>query len=306
VRETHPQAVLLENVKGLAREAFRPYLDYIILQMRYPTLTQHADEGWRDHATRLQRIAAEGASVDLEYRVTSPHVANLVDYGVPQHRERLFIVAFRSDVDVDWSFPTPTHSREALLYEQWVTGTYWKRHSLSHRRPLSMVKVITDLQRNGMFVHTLPWKTVRDALQGLPEPVDGREHEEFRNHVGIPGARAYKGHEGSPYDAPAKTLKAGGHGVPGGENMLLRDDGTVRYFTVRESARLQMFPDNYIFSGSRSEAMRQIGNAVPVAVAELLASRLYALLTEYNGRRERHTYVEAQPAPLPELEAMAG
>ena len=106
------------------------------------------------------------------------------------------------------------------------------------------------------------------------------------NHVGIPGARSYKGHEGSRYDEPAKTLKAGGHGVPGGENMLLRDDGTVRYFTVRESARLQTFPDTYVFSGSRSEAMRQIGNAVPVVVAELLARKLHALLTEFNMRQK--------------------
>ena len=56
-------------------------------------------------------------------------------------------------------------------------------------------------------------------------------------------ARKYlAGHTGSALDEPAKTLKAGDHGVPGGENMLMLPDGTVRYFTVRESARLQTFP----------------------------------------------------------------
>jgi DNA (cytosine-5)-methyltransferase 1 len=70
---------------------------------------------------------------------------------------------------------------------------------------------------------------------------------------------------------PAKTLKAGVHGVPGGENMLLNPDGSIRYFTVRESARLQAFPDQYELHGSWTEAMRQLGNAVPVELARVIA-----------------------------------
>ena len=68
-------------------------------------------------------------------------------------------------------------------------------------------------------------------------------------------------------DLPAKTLKAGDHGVPGGENMVILDDGDVRYFTVRECARLQTFPDEFIFHGTWTEAMRQLGNAVPIKLA---------------------------------------
>jgi DNA (cytosine-5)-methyltransferase 1 len=72
-------------------------------------------------------------------------------------------------------------------------------------------------------------------------------------------------------DEPAKTLKAGVHGVPGGENMVVLDDGSIRYLTVRESARLQTFPDNFVFHGSWTEAMRQLGNAVPVELAHFFA-----------------------------------
>jgi DNA (cytosine-5)-methyltransferase 1 len=61
--------------------------------------------------------------------------------------------------------------------------------------------------------------------------------------------------------------------------MLLLASGETRYFTVRESARLQTFPDNYVFRGSWSEAMRQLGNAVPVdlgfVVAESVAAQLW-------------------------------
>jgi DNA (cytosine-5)-methyltransferase 1 len=77
---------------------------------------------------------------------------------------------------------------------------------------------------------------------------------------------------------PAKTLKAGGHGVPGGENMMVRPDGSVRYFSVRESARLQAFPDTYELHGSWGEAMRQLGNAVPVTLAQQMAASVASQL----------------------------
>src|SRR5262249_52301822 len=105
-----------------------------------------------------------------------------------------------------------------------------------------------------------------------------KEHPTIANHVGNPGARSYPGHTGSPYDEPAKTLKAGDHGVPGGENMLRHDDGTVRYFTVREAARLQGFPDDYVFHGAWCEGFRELGNAVPVGLAHVVALRVRQLL----------------------------
>jgi DNA (cytosine-5)-methyltransferase 1 len=54
--------------------------------------------------------------------------------------------------------------------------------------------------------------------------------------------------------------------------MIVKLDGSVRYLTARETARVQTFPDGYIFHGSWSETMRQLGNAVPVALARIVAS----------------------------------
>lgn len=112
----------------------------------------------------------------------------------------------------------------------------------------------------------------------------GFPNEGIPNHRYQPGARVYPGHTGSLLDEPAKALKAGDHGVPGGENMLRHPNGKVRYFTVREAAYLQTFPRDYIFPGSWTESMRQLGNAVPVylarAVAKSVASRLP--LSRYN------------------------
>jgi DNA (cytosine-5)-methyltransferase 1 len=118
------------------------------------------------------------------------------------------------------------------------------------------------------------WRTVRDAIRDLPEPVDREPHPTIDNHVGIPDAHSYPGHTGSPWDWPAKAIKAGDHGNPGGESMLRRDDETVRYFTVRELARIQTFPDQWRFANSWTESRRQLGNAVPVAMSELLARSL--------------------------------
>ena len=271
VRELRPKAFLFENVKGLTRSTFASYFEYIRLQLTYPELTAKAGEEWLDHLARLEKHHTHGSHDGLHYNLVT-RVLNAADYGVPQRRERVFFVGFRSDLDIEWSFPDPTHSQDALLWEQERSGDYWERHGVAKR---SRVISERSLARSGNLVEKprlLPWKTVRDAIHDLPDPRSQRsEADSYHNHRCQPGARSYPGHTGSPLDEPAKTLKAGVHGVPGGENMLLRPNGSVRYFSVRESARLQTFPDDFIFHGSWTEAMRQLGNAVPVALAELVA-----------------------------------
>jgi DNA (cytosine-5)-methyltransferase 1 len=133
-------------------------------------------------------------------------------------------------------------------------------------------KLLRLKARFGLFEpEFLPWKTVRDALCDVPNPF--AKHS-ISDHVFKDGARSYAGHTGSDYDWPSKTIKAGGHGVPGGENMIRYMDGTVRYFTVFEAKRIQTFPDDFIIHGAWGEAMRQIGNAVPVLLAEIIGRKL--------------------------------
>ena len=66
--------------------------------------------------------------------------------------------------------------------------------------------------------------------------------------------------------------------------MLVRPDGSCRYFTVREAARIQGFPDGYVFHGAWSETMRQLGNAVPVMLAQAIASSVAERLLEADIR----------------------
>lgn len=274
VRELRPRAFIFENVKGLLRQSFSSYFEYVLLGLSYPELSRKKDEQWRDHRARLEQHQTANARRQpkgLTYNVVF-QLLNASDYGVPQRRERVLIVGFRSDLGITWSFPSATHSQSALFREQWVTGEYWDRHQVArkNRPPMShrMRSRIERLRGNDAKETIQPWRTVRDAISDLPDP---ERRNRVLNHQFTPGARSYPGHTGSPLDEPAKTLKAGDHGVPGGENMLLRQDGSVRYFSVREAARLQSFPDNYEFLGPWGEAMRQLGNAVPVMLAEAVA-----------------------------------
>ena len=286
VRILRPRAFIIENVKGLTRSAFANYYQYIQLQFEFPEVTRAENEEWMTHFLRLQAehtSQRHGAWQGLTYNVV-PTLVNAANHGVPQKRERVFIVGFRGDLGIEWSFPVETHSQDALLIDQWITGEYWERHKIARtRRPAPPVEMKSRLERLRSLndrPRERPWMTVRDALAGLPEPGNGGG--DFRNHRFQPGARSYAGHTGSPIDQPAKTLKAGDHGVPGGENMLVRDNGDIRYFSVRESARLQTFPDGYVFHGSWSETMRQLGNAVPVALARTVASSVAEKLLRHD------------------------
>jgi DNA (cytosine-5)-methyltransferase 1 len=272
VREIKPAAFMFENVKGLTRSAFANYLEYVRLQLSYPSLRRKAEESWPAHLTRLERHHSAGRAAGLHYQVLV-RVLNAADYGVPQRRERVFIVGFRADLGIQWNFPEPTHSADGLFWAQWQGGEYWEKHKVSRRSRPQDDKAAARAATLREKPTLAPWRTVRDAIADLPDPeLRPAAAAAYSNHRFQPGARSYHGHTGSPLDEPAKTLKAGDHGVPGGENMLRRPDGSIRYFSVRESARLQTFPDQFLFHGSWSETMRQLGNAVPVELAHVLCS----------------------------------
>lgn len=294
VRLLAPRAFVFENVKGITRTSFANYFQYILLQLTYPEIVRKEDESWVSHLSRLEKHKTSSQVRGLEYNVVT-RVLNAADYGVPQHRERVFIVGFRSDQGQEWSFPDPTHSLDGLLHSQWTTGKYWDRHQVSSdKRPAPPEKYrhriaqLINLDALGFDIELKPWRTVRDALVGLPEPTMNSSST-FHDHVFQPGAKVYKGHTGSPLDLPAKTLKAGDHGVPGGENMMVLLDGRVRYFSVRESARLQTFPDGYRFHGSWTETMRQLGNAVPVTLAQKMGASIAVKLVREQEKRLKST-----------------
>ena len=259
VRETRPTAFLFENVRNLAGPRFRPYLNWIEHRLRH--VEASASPAEETPVAQLHRLS--GAQIDYRTTVT---VVNAADFGAHQVRYRVLLAGIRADLGAELNPLQRTHSLDALIWDQWVTGDYWRRHGLV----MPADRSIPNRMRHGvsrMRAQMIPppersWRTLRDAIGDLGEP-DGRNHHGFQG-----GARTYPGHTGSPLDMPAKALKAGDHGVPGGENMAILDDGSVRYFTLRESARLVGLPDDYRFCRSWTETMRCLGNAVPTELGE--------------------------------------
>lgn len=270
VREVRPRAFVFENVKGLTRNAFLSYFEYVKLQMEHPELLSRPDENWEDHLLRLEQHHTSTKRPGLHYQVVTK-LLNSADYGVPQKRERVIFVGFRDDVDARWSIGSGEFSHQALVWDQ-LFGDYWERHNIPTQdrvlegRSLQISKRLSKDEKP----EKIPWRTTRDAISDLPDPQKPSVATLIPDHKYQPNARTYPGHTGSFLDEPSKTLKAGVHGVPGGENMLRRADGSVRYFTVREAARIQTFPDGYKFHGAWSECMRQLGNAVPSELARIV------------------------------------
>ena len=269
IREAAPSGFLFENVRNIAGPKFRGYLDWVVRHLGNPSLVRGANETHEEH---LARLLATGRTPD--YRVAW-QVVNAADYGAAQIRYRVLIFGVRAELGVTPPLMPATHSHDRLLWDQFVTGDYWERHGMSGKREPANTRDgarVRELKARGVRPEGAAWVTVRDSIEGLGAP-DGA-----RNHVYQPGARAYPGHTGSPLDRPSKALKAGDHGVPGGENMMVRDDGTVRYFTTREAARLVGLPDDYLFPRSWSESMRQLGNAVPAQLGEAAGRWLRSMI----------------------------
>ena len=315
IRDIQPKAVICENVQGLLRPSFRPYFEYIERELALPFVERQEGTDWREHDKILrERLSTTPANPKERYEIITTRV-NAADYGVPQIRNRIIIVAFRSDLGVDIErfkkSIAPTHS-EAALNRSIRDGSYWKRHKVDAR-----VRELVEkrLPREDAFDDgKLPWRTLRDALmydlatygvekkQQLP-PVSWEQLDRITRaggipyHVGWPDARIYAGHTPNMLDRPAKTVKAGVHGVPGGESVLLTDDLLTepavgetptfrhRYMTVRETARVMTFPDDWKLAGPRGEQMRQLGNAVPVLLARFFANAVAEALNEADKRR---------------------
>lgn len=194
-------------------------------------------------------------------------VLNAADFGVPQNRKRVFCVAFREDVSAPsrW-FPAPTHAKDA---QQALDGT--------RRRP---------------------WRTVGEAIGDLP-PRDSATAIGLENHKwgDLTDAgkeylrrdeRHLKKHRPREFDEPSRTIPANLHkGVPYGLVRIpweMDSDADadvlngVRRLTPREAARLQSFPDWFVFKGPKTSQFRQIGNAVPPRLMAKIASILQPAL----------------------------
>ncbi|MDK2464717.1 MAG: DNA cytosine methyltransferase [Candidatus Korarchaeota archaeon] len=244
ISEMRPRAVVFENVPGMLKR------------------------GWPLLAGLMDGLGRAG------YRY-SWDVLNAADYGVPQIRRRIVLVAVRADLGVEPSLPKPTHARP------------------------------DEAGRLGLR----PWRTVREAIADLPPLGPGERHPTIPNHE-APGhsprvlelirrvpkdggsrkdvprrywLRCHRNHDGHHdvygrmrWDSPAPTITSGCYTPSKGRFIHPEQD---RGITMREAARLQGFPDDFVFEGPRQAVARQIGNALPPPLARSIAEAVAEVLS---------------------------
>jgi DNA (cytosine-5)-methyltransferase 1 len=239
-----PKIFVFENVHTFAAKRQKGALDYVLQTAR-----------------------------DLGYKVKS-QILNSVDYGVPQKRQRIFIVGTLTDYE--FKFPLPTH------------------------RPSTECNLINQ--------HLPYWKTAGEAIMDLDiEEHDSNLHGHFAggkdHHLlrDIPPGDNYlfytkeRGHNNPKFkwrsrywsfllklspDLPSWTIQARR------SNNMGPFHWRNRILTIAEIKRLQTFPDSYILAGSIENQWRQIGNAVPPILAECLAQEVKVALN--NGDAKFH------------------
>jgi DNA (cytosine-5)-methyltransferase 1 len=260
------EAALATYVKNLGPHGLLAVLEYLRLVQELHPRAFVLENVPQLAGVRGVGLVAEFAPTLPEYEIGS-HFYRAADYGVAQTRDRFVIVGIRRDIDGGFVAPEPT---------------------------------------------TAEWPTVRQAIGDLPEPPgDYSEHPDYPNHQGarvtainverfsyvppgggwrdIPWGLRLKCHQvvdtskgGWPdvygrlnWDGQAPTITGGFDSFTRGRYGHPEND---RPLTAREAARLQGFPDDYIFVGTRHEVRHQIGNAVPPPLAGAIGNSIVRAL----------------------------
>ncbi|WP_018447849.1 DNA cytosine methyltransferase [Rhizobium gallicum] len=249
VRAIRPKVFLLENVPGMLQ-------------------TKHAD-----YLEAFLRTAREQG-----YHVLDPVVVNAQNYGVPQNRKRVFILGYdheRMSFGLQWP-PQPSHADPAKIGE-------------------------SDL--------LLPWRTAAEAFGNVPVGDPNNVHmthkpeliETFRSTPVNGGSRhqsnrilaCHTEHDGHrdvygriDPSKPSPTMTTACINPSKGRFVHPTENHGI---TARQAARLQTFPDDFVFEGGLMAAGMQIGNAVPVELARSLCAHLRLQLAAVSEGRDMET-----------------
>lgn len=240
VKRLKPKAFVIENVKGIATLYNGQIKDEIL-----ETFTQ------------------------LGYNVSSKLLC-AADYGVPQMRQRYFFVGVKKGLG-DWSFPDPTHRPEGYVTcEEAISDLQSRNESLGtdvdeyELNPVSAYQKAMRADCDVLYNHVATRHTehVKSVIRQVPE---GGNHKDLPPGVG----ESRKFNEAwTRYHSkrPSRTIDTGHR-----NHFHYKWD---RVPTIRENARLQSFPDHFVFHGNKTQQNRQVGNAVPPLLAYNIAKKL--------------------------------
>lgn len=200
---------------------------------------------------------------EIGYNVVSPvQILKAINYNVPQKRERLILVGIRKDIDIEYSYPKPYDKIYTLADALKKSDLYESPVPLSQgtKYPKSK-KTILDLIPPKGYWRDLPIKLQKSYMGGS-----------FYLGGGKTGMARRIG-----WDEPCLTLTCS----PAQKQTERCHPDETRPFTIREYARIQTFPDKWVFMGSISQQYKQIGNAVPVNLAKEIGYSIISFLNAY-------------------------
>ncbi len=233
IKEVQPKICIAENVKGLLNH-----------------------ENGKTLEGMLSIIESLG------YTVKEPRVLNAVNYGVPQKRERLLIVAIRKDINIDFTYPIPC-KKTYTLKDALKKGTLFQSDvpkSEGQKYP-ARKKEILDMVPPGGYWRDLPLQQQKEYM--------------LKSYY-LGGGKTGMARRIS-WDEPCLTLTC----APAQKQTERCHPEETRPFTIREYARIQTFPDEWIFSGTMTNQYKQIGNAVPVTLAKKIGLAVVDFLNQY-------------------------
>jgi len=224
IKHKKPKVVFLENVKGLMNH----------------------DRG------RTLKTILNVLRDDLGYYVPEPQVVNAKDFGVPQNRERIFIIGFRQDLGIDsFEYPKPKNTSATL-------------RNVIEKEPVSVKYYLSDVYLNSLREHKK-----RHASKGNGFGYEIKDLDGISNAIVVGGM----GRERNLIIDDRLTDFTPVTNIRGSVNR----EG-IRKMTPREWARLQGFPDTYEIPVSDTQAYKQFGNSVAIPAIQATAEELVKIL----------------------------
>lgn len=249
VSEVRPRAFLLENVRGLLSAPLknRP------LNQRGPNHPPLEPEEMRGSA--LAYVLTRFSDYDITYQLL-----NSADYGVPQKRERVFLVGFRRDLNKSFVFPEPTHNEHGTDgKERWVTvrDVFDRLEVIEHHHvnySEERLRYMRMIPLGGGNWRDLPDEVVEEAMGGAYTSGGGKVG--FFRRIQI--------------DKPSPTVLTSPHQKSTNLGHPFED----RPLSIEEYLAIQEFPPGYVVEGKLGDQYTQIGNAVPVRLAKAMGEAI--------------------------------
>lgn len=268
VKEMYPPFILMENVPGLTKGNNKLILDQFISDLQN----------------------SESSDVTKQYHIIYG-ILNAADYSVPQSRKRFVLHAVRKDlknkldeIGVMFTLPKPTHSQDGEGgLKKWITvneaiedlppiqagekfySEKIKNHYAANLSPINL-KRLEIIRKNG------------GSRNGLPDELKLECHKNHNGHMDVYGIMNG--------EVPSPTITCGCTSISKGR---FGHPTQNRAISVREAARLQTFPDDFVFHESITKAAIQIGNAVPIKLVEASGidlNRIMGILKKMQNKND--------------------